>query len=203
MKLPCKILEQRQPTAVDVRHHGYLTVEGLFETRRKAKKKTLNKLLHDNDAVAVQETHGHSEHWATTRKQLDKSHKIFHSHDPESRNKAGVALFLKRKLYRQAFRDEVVEVNPGSTLTVRLFFAKGCLSFTSIHNFEMNETAQRQTAKHCADENRNAQNDEQGSSVYLIGGDFNFLARALPALYFKLRPPFAPTHSRPPANAPR
>ena len=41
----------------------------------------------------------------------------------------------------------------------------------------MNETAQRQTAKHCADENRNAQNDEQGSSIHLIGGDFNFLAR--------------------------
>jgi exonuclease III len=157
--------------------NGLLTAEGLPETRRKAKKRALNKLLHDNDAVAVQETHGQSEHWATTRKQLDKSHKIFHSHDPESRNKAGVALFLKRKLYRQAFREEVVEVNPGRTLTVRLFFAKGCLSFTSIHNFEMNETAQRQTAKHCADENRNAQNDEQGSSIHLIGGDFNFLAR--------------------------
>ena len=41
----------------------------------------------------------------------------------------------------------------------------------------MNETAQRQTAKHCADENRNAQNDEQGSSIHLIGGDVNFLAR--------------------------
>ena len=41
----------------------------------------------------------------------------------------------------------------------------------------MNDTAQRKAAKHCADENRNAQNDEQGSSVHLIGGDFNSLAR--------------------------
>ena len=41
----------------------------------------------------------------------------------------------------------------------------------------MNDTAQRQAAKHCAEENRNAQNDEQGSSIHLIGGDFNFLAR--------------------------
>ena len=38
--------------------NGLLTAEGLPETRRKAKKRALNKLLHDNDAVAVQETHG-------------------------------------------------------------------------------------------------------------------------------------------------
>jgi hypothetical protein len=90
---------------------------------------------------------------------------------------AGVALFIKLKLYQQAFREEVAEVNPGRILTVRLFLATGCLSITSIHNFEMNEAAQRQSAKHCAEENRNAQNDEQGSSIHLIGGDFNFLAR--------------------------
>ena len=157
--------------------NGLLTAEGMPEARRKVKKKALNKLLHDNDVVAVQETHGQSEQWSTTRKRLVKSHKVFHSHDPDSRNKAGVALFIKRRLSQQAFREEVVEVNPGRTLTVRLFFTKGCLSLTSIHNFEMNEAAQRQTAKHCADENRNAQNDEQGSSIHLIGGDFNFLAR--------------------------
>ncbi len=47
--------------------NGLLTAEGMPETRRKAKKRALNKLLYDNDVVAVQETHGQSEHWATTR----------------------------------------------------------------------------------------------------------------------------------------
>ena len=41
----------------------------------------------------------------------------------------------------------------------------------------MNDTAQRKAAKHCTDGNRNAQHEEQGSSVHLVGGDFNFLAR--------------------------
>ena len=62
--------------------NGLLTAEGLPETRRKAKKKVINKLLHDNDVVAVQETHGQSEHWATFKKQLAQSHKIFYSHAP-------------------------------------------------------------------------------------------------------------------------
>ena len=99
-------------------------------------------------------------HWITFKRQYAKSHKIFHSHDPDSRNKAGVAIFVKLKIYCQAFREEVVEVNPGRILTVRFFLAKGCLSATSLHNFEMNDAAQRQAAKHCAEENRNAQNDE-------------------------------------------
>ena len=133
--------------------------------------------MHDNDIVAIQEAHGQSEHWATFKKQHAKSHKIFHSHDPESRNKAGVAILIKLKVYQQAFREEVVEVNPGRIPTVRLFLARGCLSATSLHNFEMNDTAQRQATKHCAEENRNAQNDEQGSSIHLIAGDFNFMAR--------------------------
>ena len=157
--------------------NGLLTAEGLPEIRRKAKTKTLRKLLHDNDIAAVQEAHGQSEHWSTFKKQHAKSHKIFHSHDPDSRNKAGVAILINLKVYRQAFREEVIEVNPGRILTVRLFLAKGCLSATSLHNFEMNDTAQRQAAKHCAEEKRKAQNDEQGSSIHLIGGDFNFLAR--------------------------
>ena len=71
----------------------------------------------------------------------------------------------------------MIEVNWGRILTVKLFHAKGCLSATSLHNFETNDTAQRKAAKHCADENRNPQNDAQGNSIHLIGGDFNFLAR--------------------------
>jgi hypothetical protein len=88
-----------------------------------------------------------------------------------------LAIFFKLKIYRQVFQEEVVEVNPGRILTVRLFLTKGCLSATSLHNFEMNDSAERQSAKHCAEENRNAQNDEQGSSVHFIGGDFNFVSR--------------------------
>jgi exonuclease III len=48
--------------------NGLLTAEGLPETRRKAKKKAIRKLLHDNDVVAVQETHGQGEHWAAFKK---------------------------------------------------------------------------------------------------------------------------------------
>lgn len=54
---------------------------------------------------------------------------------------------------------------------------KGSLSFTSLHNFEINVAAQRKVAEYCAEENRRAQNDEQGSSTHIIGGDFNCLAR--------------------------
>jgi hypothetical protein len=50
--------------------NGLLTAEGLPETRRKAKKKAIKQLLHDNDVVAVQETHEQSEHWATIKNNL-------------------------------------------------------------------------------------------------------------------------------------
>ena len=112
------------------------------------RKKTIRKLIHDNDIVAIQEAHGQNEHWTTFKRQYAKSHNIFHSHDPDSRNKAGVAISIKLKIHHQAVWEEVVEVNPGRILTVRLFFATGCLSATSLHNFEMNDTAQRQAAKH-------------------------------------------------------
>ena len=45
--------------------NGLLTAEGLPENRRKAKRKAIRKLLHDNDIVAVQEAHRQSEHWTT------------------------------------------------------------------------------------------------------------------------------------------
>ena len=63
------------------------------------------------------------------------------------------------------------------SFTFRLHMNKGTLSLTSLHNFELHEAMQRKVAKHCAEENRLAQNYEQSSSIDLIGGDFNFLAR--------------------------
>ena len=76
--------------------NGFLAAEALPENRRKAKK-TSRKLMRDNDIVAIQEAHGQSEHWITFKRQYAKSHKIFHSHDPDSHNKAGVAIFSSSK----------------------------------------------------------------------------------------------------------
>ena len=93
--------------------NGLLTAEGLPENRRKAKKRAIRKLIHDNDVVAIQEAHEQKEHWVTFKRQYAKSHRIFHSNDPDSHNKAGVAIFVKLKIYHQAFREEVIEVIPG------------------------------------------------------------------------------------------
>ena len=85
------------------------------------------------------EVHGQREHWSTIKRQFAKSHKIFHSYDPNSPNKAGVALIIKLKIYNQSFRDEIFEVVQGRVITIRLHLKKGCLALTSIHNFELNE----------------------------------------------------------------
>ena len=68
----------------------------------------------------MQEAHGQKEHWITVKRQLANAHKIFHSYDPDPPNEAGVAIIFKLKLYRQSFREEVVEVTPGRVFTVRL-----------------------------------------------------------------------------------
>lgn len=100
---------------------AYSLPMGLPEQRTKAKNRALRKLIHDYNVVAVQETHGQREHWNTIKHQFAKSHKIFYSCDPDSPNKAGVALVIKLKICRQSFREEILEVTPGRDITVRLY----------------------------------------------------------------------------------
>ena len=93
--------------------NGLLAAEGLPVARRRAKNRTLNKTIGDNDVVAIQEAHEQREHWNTVIRRLGKSHKTFFSSDLDSPNRVWVALIIKLKIYRQTFREEVPDVIPG------------------------------------------------------------------------------------------
>ena len=104
--------------------NGLLTTERLSIASRKIKNRAFDSTIGDHEVVVIQETHGQREQWNTYIRRLKTSHKIFYSSDPIAPNNAGVAIIMKSQIYKQAFRQEAIEIIPGRTLTVRLHMKK-------------------------------------------------------------------------------
>ena len=135
----------------------------------------LRRLLVSSDVVAIQESHGNTESANELISTHDKTHdaRFSQHHNPLA---GGNFLFIKKDILGKRGTTEFHDILPGRANGSISKNGGHSIEVINVHNFDLKAADRRRLFSRIALAKQRASDDTMGKSIFILLGDFNFLA---------------------------